>query len=245
MTVAEPKELDLPTPSAAFLRGLTHAPRCATTYALMGMFVGTGALAHDFGFSLGWTIMLNALIWAGPAQLVLITMLGAGLPLPQIAVAVALSGVRLFPMVVTLLPQVRDKTTPRWRLLLPAHLTAVTFLLESLRIFPQVPRHRRIVFCNGFGIGLILSGTVAMVAGHLLAGSLPPMIAVGLLFLAAYSFLLSAMAGCRDLTDWLALGFGGALMPLAALADTGLDILICGIGGGTIAYVIGRWRRMS
>jgi predicted branched-subunit amino acid permease len=243
VTAAAPQEFDLPTASAAFLRGLTHAPRCATTYALMGMFVGTGALAHDFGFSLGWTIILNTLVWAGPAQLVLITLLGAGVPLPQIAIAVALSGVRLFPMVVTVLPQLRDKDTPRSHLLLPAHFTAITFMLESLRVIPHVPRHRRITFCNGYGVSLIGMGTVAIAAGHMLAASLPPVIAVGLLFLAAYSFLLSAAAGCRNYVDWIALGLGGALMPLVAFAETGIEILICGIGGGTIAYAADRWRR--
>lgn len=242
---AETQELDLPTASAAFLRGLAHAPRCATTYALMGMFIGTGALAHDFGFSLGWTIVLNTVVWAGPAQLVLITLLGAGVALPQIAVAVALSGFRLFPMVVTVLPQLRDKDTPRSHLLLPAHFTAITFMLETLRAIPRIPRHRRIVFCNGYGVSLIGMGTVAIAAGHMLAASLPPVVAVGLLFLAAYSFLLSAAAGCRDYVDWIALGLGGALMPLVALVDTGIDILICGLAAGTIAYVVDRWRRRA
>jgi predicted branched-subunit amino acid permease len=243
VTAAEPQEFDLPTRSAAFMRGLAHAPRCATTYALMGMFIGTGALAHDLGFSLGWTIILNTVVWAGPAQLVLITLLGAGVALPQIAVAVALSGFRLFPMVVTVLPQLRDKNTPRSHLLLPAHFTAITFMLETLRAVPHIPRHRRIVFCNGYGVSLIGMGTVAISAGHLLAASMPPVIAVGLLFLAAYSFLLSAAAGCRNYIDWIALCLGGALMPLVALADTGVDILICGLSGGTIAYAVDRWRR--
>jgi hypothetical protein len=84
---------------------------------------------------------------------------------------------------------------------------------------------------------------VAIAAGHMMAASLPPVIAVGLLFLAAYSFVLSAAAGCRNYIDWIALCLGGALMPLVALANTGLEVLICGLSGGTIAYAIDRWRR--
>lgn len=243
MTSAVHDQLDLPSNSAAFLRGLRHPFYCATSYALLGTFVGTGALVHDYGFALGWSIVLNVVVWAGPAQLVLISLLGTGASWLQIAIAVGLSGVRLFPMAVTLLPQLRDKDTPRWHLLPAAHFTAVAFMIESIRAFPRVPRPRRIAFCNGYGVGLGTITTVAMVAGFELAGSMPPLIAVGLLFLAPCSFLLSAAAGCRDLADWLALCLGLGAMPVVALAGTGLEILICGLGSGTVAYVVGRWRR--
>ncbi len=113
-------------------------------------------------------------------------------------------------MVVTVLPQLRDKGTPRSHLLLPAHFTAITFMLETLRAVPHIPRHRRIVFCNGYGVSLIGMAPWPFAAGHLLAASMPPVIAVGLLFLAAYSFLLSAAAGCRNYIDWNALCLGGA-----------------------------------
>ena len=83
-----------------------------------------------------------------------------------------------------------------------------------------------------------------MVIGYELAVMLPPLISIGLLFLATYAFLLSAAAGCRDLPDWLALAIGGATMPLIGLLDTGFDVLICGLGGGTIAYLVNRWQRV-
>lgn len=243
MTTSTEQQLDLPSTSAAFWRGFLHTFHCATTYALAGTFLGTGALAHDLGFSLLWTVLLNVVVWAGPAQLVLMTMLATGAAWPQIAIAVCLSGVRLFPMAVTLLPQMREKHTPRWHLLLAAHFTAITFMTESIRVFPHVPRHRRIAFCNGYGVGIGSFTTITMVIGYELAVGLPPLISVGLLFLAPYAFLLSAAAGCREFVDWLALVVGGATMPLVAMLGTGLDVLICGLGGGTIAYLVHRLRR--
>ncbi len=237
------QQFDLPSTSAAFRRGFLHTFHCATTYALAGTFLGTGALAHDLGFSLLWTIFLNVVVWAGPAQLVMMTMLATGAALPQIAIAVALSGVRLFPMAVALLPQMREKDTPRWHLLLVAHFTAVTFMAESIRVFPRVPRHRRIAFGNGYGTGIGLFTTVTIILGYELAVGLPPTVAVGLLFLAPLAFLLSTAAGCRELADWLALIIGAAAMPLVAKLGTGLDVLICGLGGGTIAYLVHRLRR--
>lgn len=237
-------EFDLPSTPAAFYRGFMHMFSCATTYALGGTFIGTGALAHDLGFSLFWTILLNVIVWAGPAQLVLMTMLATGAAWLQIAIAVSLSGVRLLPMAVSLLPQMREKDTPRWHLLLAAHFTAITFMTESIRVFPRVPRHRRIAFCNGYGVGIGLTTTLTMVAGYELAVALPTPVAIALLFLAPYAFLLSAAAGCRDLADWLALAVGGAAMPLVAKLDTGLDVLICGLGGGTLAYLVNRAMRL-
>ena len=51
------------------------------------------------------------LVWAAPAQVILISALGAGAPLIEVAIAVSLSAIRLFPMVVALLPLLRGPGT--------------------------------------------------------------------------------------------------------------------------------------
>ena len=43
---------------------------------LFATYVGIGALAHDTHFSLGWALASTVLIWAGPAQIILISTLG-------------------------------------------------------------------------------------------------------------------------------------------------------------------------
>ena len=50
------------------------------------------------------------LVWAGPAQIILISTLGSGATIVQAAIAVTVSAIRLFPMVVSVLPMMR---TPR------------------------------------------------------------------------------------------------------------------------------------
>ena len=45
---------------------------------LIGTYVGIGALAHDYGFSLGWALLSTLLVWAGPAQVILVSALGSG-----------------------------------------------------------------------------------------------------------------------------------------------------------------------
>ncbi len=48
------------------------------TLVLFATYLGIGALAHDIGFSLGWTLASTAFVWAGPAQIIVITTLGSG-----------------------------------------------------------------------------------------------------------------------------------------------------------------------
>jgi predicted branched-subunit amino acid permease len=79
-------------------------------------------------------------------------------------------------------------------------------------------------------------------AGYYLAGSLPPVLSAGLLFLTPISFLISTTRNCRLISDWLALAFGIVLGPLMAALHLGLDLLWTGIVGGSLAYAIHRLR---
>jgi predicted branched-subunit amino acid permease len=97
--------------TAAFVIGLKAAATSVFIYVLFGTFIGYGALCHDLGFSLVWSIASTMLIWAGPAQVIVVTALGSGLPAGEAAIAVTLSGIRLLPMVAALLPLIKTPTT--------------------------------------------------------------------------------------------------------------------------------------
>src|SRR5262245_40837711 len=99
------------TSAGAFMRGVRASAQSVFVYVLFGTFVGYGALCHDLGFSLLWAIASTVLIWAGPAQVIVVTALGSGLPAGEAAVAVTLSGIRLLPMVAALLPLIRTPAT--------------------------------------------------------------------------------------------------------------------------------------
>src|SRR5690349_24887384 len=111
---------------------------------LFATYLGIGALAHDTHFSLGWALASTVLIWAGPAQIILISTLGSGATAVQAAIAVTLSAIRLFPMVVSVLPLLRTSPTKRRHLPLVTHFVAVTLWVECYRLLPQVRRERRI-----------------------------------------------------------------------------------------------------
>jgi predicted branched-subunit amino acid permease len=238
----EPTRFDFASNTAAFVGGFRSAWLSVFAYVLFGTYIGIGALAYDFNFSLAWVTLSTLLVWAGPAQVILISTLGGGAQLIEVAVAVGLSGVRLLPMVVSLMPILRGPQTRTFQLLLPAHLTAVSMWVESMRLAPLMPVERRIPFCNGIATGYMMSAVIATVAGYYLAARLPPLMTAALLFLTPMSFLVSIARNSKMLVDRLALILGLVLGPILAYRNVELDVMWAGIAGGTIAYMAHRFR---
>ena len=146
------------------------------------------------------------------------------------------------PMVVALLPLLKGPDDARSRLLLPAHFTAATMWVESLRLLPGVPRERRdrvlqrarrrlLGVCPCRDRDRLLSGRVLAAVAHRRP-----------LFLTPISFLVSTTRNARFLVDRLALGLGLVLGPALAWAQVGLDLLWTGIVAGTVAYGLHRLR---
>jgi predicted branched-subunit amino acid permease len=242
--------LPLPPPNSAvwqsslraYAWGMRSAVSTVLTLALFATYIGIGALAHDTHFSLGWALASTAFVWAGPAQIILISTLGSGATVVQAAIAVTVSAIRLFPMVVSALPLMRTPQTKRRHLLLAAHFVAVTLWVECFRLLPQVPRERRIAFTHGLGTGLVSVCLVATAIGYNLAAGLPQLFGAAVLLLTPLAFLFSTARNCRQLADGLALALGLALFPLVSMFQTGVDILISGVSAGTIAYGAHWWR---
>lgn len=237
-----PYAIDFPTDAAAYLGGLRAAASSVFAYVLFGTYIGIGALAYDFNFSLLWVTLSTLLVWAGPAQVILISTLGGGAQVLEAAIAVGLSGVRLMPMVVSLMPILRGPKTRTRQLLLPAHFTAVSMWVETMRLAPQMPVERRIPFTNGIASGYMISALLATVAGYYLAARLPVLFTAALLFLTPMSFLVSITRNATLLVDRLALLFGLIIGPVLAYYHVELDVMWAGVGGGTLAYLAHRLR---
>jgi hypothetical protein len=240
-----PPPATFPSAGAAFFGGVKSALASVFFPVIAGTYVGIGALAHDFSFPSWWLALSTVLVWAAPAQVILISALGTGSALIETAVAVSLSGIRLLPMVVALLPLVRRKDTRLHQLLLPVHFTAVSMWVESLRLLPAIPPERRIAFCNGLSSVYMGTATASGFVGFYLAAGLPPLLAGALLFLTPMSFLISTARNARMLVDRVALLLGLALGPLFASFDIGLDLMWTGVAGGTVAYAFHRWREAT
>lgn len=229
--------------STAFFGGVKSASLSVFFPVISGTYVGIGALAHGFGLSPWWLALSTILVWAGPAQVILVSALGTNAAPIEVAIAVSLSGVRLLPMVVTLLPLLRRSDTRLRDLLLPTHFASVSMWVESLRLLPGLPRQQRTAFCNGLSVGFMGAATAAGFVGFYLAAELPALLAGALLFLTPMALLVTTARNARAMMNKLALLFGLILGTVLTAAHVQLDLLWAGIGGGTLAYVIYRVRK--
>jgi len=207
---------------------------------LLASSAGFGALANDAGMSLFNALLMMATFFALPAQVVMMDQLARGGSILAGAAAVALTGVRLVPMVVTLLPWIKEERPALWRRLLALHAVAITAWLEGHRLLPGVQEGRRLQVFLGIGTGMILTTLAGTLLGFLLAGSVPPLIAGVLLFLTPIYFLLSLTAAARLPMDWLAIVIGCIMGPLIYVLVPGFDLLLTGLIGGTVAYLAGK-----
>lgn len=251
LTIAQPPVSGDPAgPSLPALRGtlgwFAHGGRCAISVpgiVLFAGYVGYGGLLHGVGFPFFAGVLSTFFIWALPGQVIMIGGLTTATALPAVALAVALSSIRLLPMVVSIAPLMRGARRSLWKDLLCAHLVAMTLWVEGQRLLPHVPLNGRTPFVFGFGMMLLAFSMAGTATGFLLAGEVPAPMGAALLFMTPLSFTLLLIRGARDATDWLALGFGMLTAPFVVGMSGGADLMITGFGGGTAAYLVGRWWR--
>jgi predicted branched-subunit amino acid permease len=237
----EPAESPPHVSFQVFLDGIVAAARSVFFYVLVGNYVGMGALAHEVGFSFWWMALCTLLIWAAPAQVILISTLNTA-ALFEVALAVTLSSVRFLPMVAAILPVMRRPGIRQRELLLPMHLTAVSVWVEGMRLLPLMPAERRIAFYNGLGAGLISGALIGGAIGFVLAARLPPLLAAALLFFTPMAILMSSARNSRTLIDGLSFALGLVVAPIVAAQKIGLDLMWTGLIAGTIAYLVHRIR---
>lgn len=226
-------------PAVWFLKGARSAIS-VPALVLFASYLGFGAVLQGVGFPLGAGIASTVLVWALPAQLILVGGLAAGTALPAIALAIALSSMRLLPMVVSIAPYMRGpRRSILWELVC-AHYVAMTVWLEGLRMLPELPGEARVPFTLGLGNALIATSCLGTATGYAMAGEVSPALSAGLLLLTPLSFTVLMVRNAATPTDWLALAAGLVIMPLTMGLEGGLDLLIAGVGGGTLAFVAGR-----
>jgi predicted branched-subunit amino acid permease len=222
----------------AFIRGLRlfiEIP--ALILAATG--AGFGALAHDAGLEFEATALMSVLIYATPAQVVLVDHFARGASVLGGAIAISLTAIRLLPMTVSLMPYLRGPHARRWQYVVAAHFIAVTGWNEANRRLPVLPEPLRLAHFLGIGTALCSALLVGTVIGFLLAGLVPPLVSAALLFMTPLYFIMSLILGARQRVDWVALGAGVVLGPLLFIALPGFDLLLTGLVGGTLAFLVG------
>lgn len=207
---------------------------------LMAAFVGFAGLARDAGLTLVQTVFMTGIVWALPAKVVLVGSILAGNTLPAAAFAVSLSSVRLMPMVVALVPEMRVPTTRKWVLYLLSHFVAVTSWVLAMEKFQHVPRKMRTTFYAGLGSTLVLTNMAVVAIVFTMAGRLPATISAALFLLTPMYFLTSLWGSARERAGHVAMAAGLLLGPVFHLLTPEFDLLGAGLSGGIMAYVFHR-----
>jgi predicted branched-subunit amino acid permease len=227
-------------------RGIADGARGAVCLAglVMGCsFIGFGALVKSLDFGLLPALFTIAFIWALPGQVVFADMWHKGAELSVIALAVTVTAVRLLPIAVLVLSKARLKGASRWPLFVVAHFTAVTIWLLTTQKIESIERRRRLPWMLGLGVTLMTAMFGFTAVGYVLAESLPPSLARTMVFFTPAFFLVTMVSGARWRFDFWAIALGGAIGPVATHYWPRFDLLIAGLAGGTIAFIVARPKR--
>jgi len=204
--------------------------------------MGYGALARDSGLDLGLTLFINATFFALPAQVVLVDQIARGAALSGAAFAVALTAIRLLPMTVSLMPLIRNgDRLPRFGFF-AVHFIAISVWVDGVLRLPLLPPQKRFTYFLGMGLGMMVATLTGSTTGYLLASSVPPVVSAALLFMSPAFFWLSQVGTAKVTADWIAIGIGCMIGPMLFQLVPGLDLLLAGLIGGTIAFIVGKQR---
>lgn len=204
--------------------------------------IGFAGLAQEAGMTMAQAVFMVATIWALPGMVVLLGAVLSGAGLIAVAFAVALSSVRLTPMVVALVPEMRGPKTKKLTLYLLAHFVAVTSWVIAMETMRSVPRDMRTTYYAGLGSILVLINMIVVAVVYSVLDSLPPAVAAGLFLLTPMYFVTSLWGSAREQAAHIAMVLGLVLGPLLHLVAPGFDLLGAGLIGGGVAYAIHLWR---
>lgn len=206
---------------------------------LAGAFVGFAGLARETGVGMAEAMFMTLMIWALPAKAILVAATATGTGLIGTALAVALSSVRMMPMVAALVPELRDGARTRTSVLLfLSHFVAITAWVLAMQRIGEVPRRYRTAYFAGTGTALTGTNTVLVGLVYLFAAQVPPAILGALFFLTPIYFLTSLWATARDNVVKIAMVCGMVLGPVFYILAPGVDLLLAGIVGGLVAFAI-------
>ncbi|WP_275790950.1 AzlC family ABC transporter permease [Pararhizobium gei] len=203
---------------------------------LMLSFIGFCAFTAQAGMPVEQVVFMTGIVWALPAKVILVTSILGGANLLTAFIAVTLSSIRLMPMVAALVPEIRTEKTPTWLLLFLSHFIAITAWVFAMERVQAVPRAHRVSFFAGFSITLVLANMLLVAVVYRFVEEFPPIVAGCLFFLTPVYFLTSIWSSARHPVVYVALVVGLIAGPLFYWLAPEFDILLAGLGGGTLAW---------
>jgi predicted branched-subunit amino acid permease len=210
-----------------------------TAVVLAASMVGFGSLARELGIDWAVAVISTATVWGLPGQIAMVELFAVGAPMLAIAVAVAGANARFMPMAIAMLPSFRGGLR-RWAWCYGlVHLMSINTWTGLMRRAPTLPVEQRAPYFIGYSAVCMAAGLIGTILGFVLAGVLPRVLTIGLVFLNPI-YLLLMFAGVRFRAGVLALFAGVAVGPIAHIASPSWGLPATGIIGGTLAFLIDR-----
>jgi predicted branched-subunit amino acid permease len=222
---------------SAFLQGAREAAGIPAAVLIAG-YLGFGALAAAQDVPLAIAAASTAVIWALPGQLIFVEMSSLGAPVAAMVIAVMLSSARFLPMTVMLMPELRDPRHRPWKYYVLAQLLSLSGWTMAVARFPDLPREQRLPWLYGFALVLMAASALSTAAGYLGADQLSPVARLALVFMVPMYYLLILTGAVRERIAAVGLACGAAAGPLAWLLSPEWSVVIAGLAGGTLAYLL-------
>ena len=207
--------------------------------ALACCFVAIGALLKNVGFNIHESVLSTFLIYALPGSLVMAESILIGASLLSIFIAVWFVNARLYPMAVSLFPLMMDDSQPKWKYYLSCHFIAVSAWLIMKSNYETVEKKDRVDFWIGIGSATLSVSILATIIGFYLADYLNKDMLMGLAILNPIYFTCMMVGAMKTLQITLSVILGAILGPVFYFFSPEWSILLGGLIGGSVAYLVG------
>ena len=207
--------------------------------ALTCCFVAIGALLKNLGFNIQESIFSTVLTYALPGSLVMAESMLIGASLLNIFLAVWIVNARLYPMAVSLFPLMMHKSQPKWKYYFSCHFIAVSAWLIMKSNYKKIPKEHRIDYWIGIGSAAMCASIFGTFIGFSFSEYLNKDMMMGLAILNPVYFLCMLVGASTNIPVTLSVLIGTVLGPIIYLFSPEWSILLTGVIGGSIAYLIG------
>lgn len=181
----------------------------------------------------------TAAMWALPGQIAMVELYAAGSSFFAIVLAVGMANARFLPMTATLMPLMRPGVRHVSWLYVMSQFVSFNSWIWAVRRFPEIPMAYRPTYYSGFVTSTFVAGLVGTALGYILAGVLPEVVALGLVFGNVIYFSL-LFANTDQKSAIFAIFAGAVAGPLLHLVSGEWGLLMTGLVGGTLAFVVKR-----
>ena len=207
--------------------------------ALGCCFIAIGALLKNLGFNFQETVFSTMLTYALPGSLVMAESLLIGASLLNIFLAVWFVNARLYPMAVSLFPLMMHKNQPKWKYYFSCHFIAVSAWLIMKSNYEKIEKEHRIDFWIGIGSATWSVAVLGTICGFYFSEYLNKEVMMGLAVVNPIYFLCMMVGASKTLEITLSVLLGLSLGPIFYFLSPEWSVLLGGLVGGSVAYLIG------